>query len=61
MGDLRQTRVTIQLADRSVKIPKEKITVVLIRVGEFIYPVDFFVLETQTMQNLKAQTPVILG
>ena len=48
------------MADRSVKIPKGEITDVLIRVGEFIYPVDFVVLETQPVQNHRAQTPVIL-
>jgi len=43
LGDIRPTRVTIQLIDRSVKIPKGKITDVLIRVGEFIYPIDFII------------------
>ena len=61
LGDLRPTRVNIQLADRSVKIPKGKITDVLIRVREFIYLIDFIILETQPVQNLKAQTSVILG
>ena len=51
----------MQLADRSVKVPKGKINDVLIRVGEFIYIVDFIVLETQPVSNPKAQTPVILG
>ena len=40
LGDLSPTRVTIQLADRSVKVPKEEINDVLIWVGEFIYPID---------------------
>ena len=61
LGDFSPTRVIIQLADRSVKVPKEKINDVLICVGEFIYPVDFIVLETQPVSNLRAQTPVILG
>jgi len=61
LGDLRPSRVTIQLADRSVQIPKEKITNVLIWVEKFIYPVDFIILETQPVQNPRAQTPVILG
>ena len=65
MGDLSPTRVTIQLADRSLKVPKGKINDVLIRVGEFIYPVDYIVLETQPetqpVSNPRAQTPVILG
>jgi len=61
LADLRPTRVTIQLANRSVKVPKGEITYVLIRVEEFIYPVDFIILETQPILNPKAQTLVILG
>ena len=61
LGDLSPTRITIQLADRSVKVPKEKINDVLNRVGEYIYPVDFIVLETQPVSNPRAQTPVIPG
>jgi len=61
LGELTPTRVTIQLADRSMKIPKGEITDVLIRVGDFIYPVDFIVLEIQPVSNLRSQTPVILG
>ena len=61
LGDRSPTRVTIQLADRSVKVPKEEINDVLIGVREFIYPIDFIVLETQLVSNPRAQTPVILG
>jgi len=61
LGYLSPTRVTIQLADHSVKVPNGKINNVLIRVREFIYPIDFIVLETQPVSNRRAQTPVILG
>ena len=61
MGKLSLIKVTIQLADRSIKIPKEEITDVLIWVGQFIYSVDFIVLETQPVSNLRSQTPVIIG
>ena len=61
LGELNPTRVTIQLADRSVKIPKGEITDVLIRVGDIIYPIDFIVLETQPVSNPWSQTPVIIG
>jgi len=61
LGDLSPTRVTIQLADRSVKVSKGKTNDVLIWVGEFIYPVDFIVLKTQPVSNPRAQTPVIQG
>jgi len=44
-----------------VKVPKEKITDILIRVGKFIYPIDFIVLETEPVSNPSSQTSVILG
>ena len=34
---------------------------VLIKVGNFIYPVDFVILETETVINPKDHIPVILG
>ena len=33
----------------------------LIRVGEFIYPVDFVVIEIENVSNLASQVVVILG
>ena len=53
--------VTIQLADRSVKVLEGEINDILIRVREFIYPVNFIVLKIQHVSNLKVQTPIILG
>ena len=61
LGELSPTRVTIQLADRSIKFSKWEITDVLIRVRDFINPIDFIVLETQPASNPRSQTPVILG
>ena len=61
LDKLSPIKVTIQLADWSVKIPKVEITDILIRVGEFIYPVNFIVLETQPVSTPRSQTPVILG
>ena len=61
MGKLSLTQVTIQLADRSIKVPKGEVTDVLIRIGKFIYPVDFIVLKTHPVSNPKSQTPIILG
>jgi len=46
LGNLSPIRVTIQLADRSVKVPKKKTNDIHIQVGEFIYSVDFIVRET---------------
>ena len=61
LGELQKTNVTLQLADRYVKIPKEIIEYVLIKVGDFIFPVDFVVLETEPVRNPKNQIPIILG
>ena len=44
-----------------MKVPKGEINDDFIRVGKFIYPVDFIVLETQPISNPRAQTPIILG
>jgi len=51
VGELKPTKVTLQLADRSVKIPKEKIEDMLIKVGEFIFLLDFIILETEPVRN----------
>nr|ABD63180.1 F7F22.15, related [Asparagus officinalis] len=61
LGILNPTKCTLQLADRSVKVPMGELEDVLIKVGDFIFPVDFVVLETQPVFNPKGQTPVILG
>lgn len=61
LGELKKTNMTLQLADRSIKMPKGLIEDVLIKIGDFIFPVDFVVLETQPVTNPKNQIPVILG
>ena len=60
VGELKPTRITLQLADRSVKIPKGEVEDVLIKVGEFIFPVDFVILETAPVENPRGEIPVIL-
>ena len=61
LGELKPTSMTLQLADRSVKIPRGVIEDVLIKVDKFYFPVDFIVLDTQPVENVKAQIPIILG
>jgi len=53
--------VTLQLADRSVKIPRGILEDVLVQVDKFIFPVDFVVLDTEPVHNPTAQIPVIFG
>ncbi|GAV78414.1 hypothetical protein CFOL_v3_21882 [Cephalotus follicularis] len=59
-GELRPTEVTLQLADRSLKIPKGFIEDVLVKVDELYFPVDFIVLDIETPWNRKPQS-IILG
>ncbi|GAV62969.1 hypothetical protein CFOL_v3_06491, partial [Cephalotus follicularis] len=59
-GELKPTEVTLQLADRSLKIPKGFIEDVLVKVDEFCFPVDFLVLDMETSSFGKPQS-IILG
>ena len=61
LGELEPTNITLQLADRSVKIPKGIVKDVLVQVDKFYFPLDFFVLDTQPMVNQGTQFPVIFG
>ncbi|XP_026399557.1 uncharacterized protein LOC113295431 [Papaver somniferum] len=61
LGDLKPTNVTLQLADRSIKIPRGVVEDILIQVESFVYPVDFIVLDTQPVSNPSGKIPVILG
>ena len=51
LGELKPTSITLQLADRSVKIPRGIIEDVLIKVDKFYFPVDFIVLDTQSVEK----------
>ncbi|XP_019257773.1 PREDICTED: uncharacterized protein LOC109235989 [Nicotiana attenuata] len=57
LGVLTPTTITLQLADRSLVMPKEIIEDVLVRVGKFILPVDFIVLD----YGADEEVPIILG
>ena len=61
LGELKPTNITLSLADRSVKIPKEIVEDVLVKVDNFYYPVDFVVLDTEPMAESTHQVPIILG
>ncbi|CAN6458851.1 unnamed protein product [Victoria cruziana] len=57
---LKSTSMTIQLADRSVKVPRGVLEDVLLKVEDFIFPVDFIVMDMEGV-NAECQTPIILG
>ncbi|KAG9458523.1 hypothetical protein H6P81_003031 [Aristolochia fimbriata] len=45
LGELKETNIMLQFADRSTKKPNRLIEDVLVRIGKFIYPCDFVVLD----------------
>ncbi|KAA3483462.1 Transposon Ty3-I Gag-Pol polyprotein [Gossypium australe] len=45
LGKPKQTRRSIQLADKTIKFPRGIIEDVLVRIDKFIFPVDFVVLD----------------
>ncbi|KAK8950898.1 hypothetical protein KSP39_PZI004064 [Platanthera zijinensis] len=57
LGDPIPTKISIQLADRSVKYPVGVVEDVLVKVDKFIFPVDFVILDIEE----DAEVPLILG
>jgi hypothetical protein len=60
LGELQPTSITLQLADRSIKRPRRILENVLVKVGKFILPVDFIVLDMEEDPMLSS-LPLILG
>ncbi|KAL4276187.1 hypothetical protein AHAS_Ahas20G0182100 [Arachis hypogaea] len=55
--ELKPTRMSLQLADRSIKIPNGVVENLLVKVGNFIFPADFVVLD----MDKEGSNSVILG
>ncbi|GKC86464.1 putative reverse transcriptase domain-containing protein [Tanacetum coccineum] len=45
LGELAHTKLTVELADRTVKYPKAIAENVLAGIGKFVFPVDFIILD----------------
>ncbi|CAL1411956.1 unnamed protein product [Linum trigynum] len=57
LGEPRATRTSLQLADRSIVHPRGIVEDLMVKVGRFVYPVDFVVLDI----NEDIEVPLILG
>ena len=57
MGELRPTKMFVQLADRSVKYPVGILENVPVRIGQFYIPTDFIIMDIIE----DSVTPIILG
>ena len=61
LGELKPTKMILQLADRSTRLPIGMVKDVLIKVGEFLFPMDFVVLKTEGVLCIENEIPVILA
>ena len=57
LGEAKPTRVTLQMADRSIKHPRGVIEDVFVKVDKFIFLADFVVLDMEEDSDI----PIILG
>ncbi|GJV67754.1 putative reverse transcriptase domain-containing protein [Tanacetum coccineum] len=57
LGELAHTRLTVELADMTVKYPKGIAENVLVRISKFTFPIDFIILDMP--EDVKV--PLILG
>ncbi|XP_017250617.2 uncharacterized protein LOC108221232 [Daucus carota subsp. sativus] len=57
LGELKKTRISLQLADRTIKYPLGVLEDVLVNVDKFVIPCDFVILE----MNEDVEIPIILG
>ena len=60
LGELKETSITIQLADGTIRIPRVSVEDVLIQIENFYFPADFVVLDILGPQSHEP-TPIILG
>ena len=52
-GELKPTSIALQLADRSIKIPRGMIKDILVKIDEFYFSVNFLVLDIELSDNPK--------
>ncbi|GJV36983.1 hypothetical protein Tco_1409460 [Tanacetum coccineum] len=57
LGELAHTRLTVELADKTVKYPKRIAENVLVGIGKFTFPIDFIIVDMP--EDIKV--PLILG
>ena len=57
LGELTPTIVTLQMVDRTMAKPEGVIEDVLVKVGKFIFPVDFIIMDIEE----DSQVPLLLG
>ncbi|GJT92254.1 hypothetical protein Tco_1081099 [Tanacetum coccineum] len=57
LGSLKPIKMTIKIADRSMQYPKGIKENVIVKISNFVFPVDFVILDIMEDENV----PIILG
>ena len=57
LGEPKSTKISLQLADKSYQHPRGIIENVLVKVGKFVIPADFVILDMEEDDSV----PIILG
>ena len=57
LGELTPTTITLQMADRSMAQPEGVLEDVFVKVGKFIFPMDFLIMKMEE----DTQVPLLLG
>ena len=61
LGELKLTSIILQLANRSMIVPKGVVEDVLVQVDKFYFPINFIILDMHPVSNANSQISVILG
>ena len=60
LGEIKPIYIVLQLADRSISRTRGIIEDVFVQIDKFFYPVNFLVLDTQTMVDMESKISIIL-
>ena len=60
LDELRLTKIISQLVDMSTRLPWDVVQDVLIKVREFMFSVDFILLDTERVHNAESHILIIL-
>ena len=60
LGELRPTKIVLQFANRSTRLPRCIVEHELIKVREFIFRIDFMVCNAERVPNVEPRIPAVL-
>ena len=61
LGELKPTKMVLQLVDHHYRLSKGMVEDVLIKVEKFIFSIGFIILETEVVMSPEKEMSIILG